>query len=107
MKTHKPHGHKRRHLFKVGDLVRWNRWYLGDIRAYGQDGSTYYNRIMTPHLGIILKVYVGHQQRCWVADINFMDTELNENDWSISQSDENVGKARQLPIACLEILNEV
>ena len=26
----KPHGYKRKHLFKVGDLVRWNRWHLCD-----------------------------------------------------------------------------
>ena len=63
----KPHGHKRKHLFKVGDLVRWNRWHPGDIPS-PRDGRLVYKPQLRSHLGIVLEVYQSDSRaRCWTA----------------------------------------
>ena len=87
----KPHGHKRRHLFKVGDLVRWNRWHLGDIPT-NRAGRLVYKSHMKSHLGIVLEVYRSKTKgRCWTADVKFTSSVLR-NDWE---------DARPMPLTCL------
>ncbi len=95
----KPHGHTRRHLFRVGDLVRWNRWHQTDVRAYGENGYVYYHRIKKSHLGIVLKIYKSNgtaaRNPCWTADVKFMEAELNTDYWDWA--------GRPVPINCLEV----
>jgi hypothetical protein len=93
----KPHGHKRKHLFNVGDLVRWNRWYTSDdwIKV---DGRVHWKQNTRSHLGIVLRVYQSASKaRCWSANVKFMETELNTDYWS---GDWN---GRSIPLGCLEV----
>ena len=94
MPATKPHGHKRKHLFKVGDLVRWNRWHT-DSDWIKVDGRITYKRRVESHLGIILRVYqnTAGKARCWTADVAFADSILNhhgEPEYSV-------------PLNCLEL----
>ena len=91
----KPHGHTRKHLFKVGDLVRWNRWHNSDdwIQV---DGRMCWKRKMRSHLGIVLRVYQSTSKaRCWSANVKFMDPELNTDYWDWA--------GRSIPLNCLEV----
>ena len=91
----KSHGHKRRHLFKVGDLVRWNRWHT-DSDWIKVDGSITYKKQVKSHLGIVLEVYQSHSKgRCWMAGIKFLEPELDTSDWE---------RARPIPLSCLEVM---
>jgi len=93
MPATKPHGHKRRHLFKVGDLVRWNRWHLGDIPT-NRAGRLVYKSHMKSHLGIVLEVYQSDSTaRCWTADVAFMDSIRNHQG----------GPEYAIPLSCLEV----
>ena len=91
----KPHGHKRKHLFKVGDLVRWNRWHLGDIPT-NRAGRLVYKSHMKSHLGIVLEVYQSDSTaRCWTAVVKFMDASLCSNYEHLY--------GRPIPLSCLEV----
>ena len=91
----KPHGYKRKHLFKVGDLVRWNRWHHGNDWTK-VDGRMIYKRHLRSHLGIVLKVYRSTSKaRCWTADVKFMDAELNSDYWGWN--------GQSIPLNCLEV----
>ena len=97
MPATKPHGHKRKHLFKVGDLVRWNRWHLVDFQPTNRAGRLVYKQQMHSHLGIVLEVYQSDSKaRCWTADVKFVDAKLDDTDyWGID--------GRPIPVNCLEV----
>ena len=89
----KPHGHTRKHLFKVGDLVRWNRWHMLDdwIKV---DGRMIFKKKMHSHLGIVLKVYKSTSKaKCWTADVKFSDPKLDSDYWGLD--------GRPIPLNCL------
>jgi hypothetical protein len=91
----KPHGHKRKHLFKVGDLVRWNRWHPGNI-PYPLDGRLAYKPQTRSHLGVVLRVYQSDSPaRCWTADVRFMEAEFNSDYWGWN--------GQPIPLSCLEV----
>jgi len=93
MPATKPHGHKRKHLFKVGDLVRWNRWHTNGewIKV---DGYMVFEKHMKSHLGIILRVYQGSPpSRCWTADVAFADSIRNHQG----------GPEYAIPVNCLQV----
>ena len=91
----RPHGHKRKHLFKVGDLVRWNRWHPGDIPS-PRDGRLVYKPQLRSHLGVVLRVYKSTSKaQCWTADVRFMEAELNSDYWGCH--------GRSIPLGCLEV----
>ena len=91
----RPHGHKRKHLFKVGDLVRWNRWHPGDIPS-PRDGRLVYKPQLRSHLGIVLEVYQSDSSaRCWTAVVKFMDASLCSNYEHLY--------GRPIPLSCLEV----
>ena len=95
MPQSKPHGHKRKHLFKVGDLVRWNRWHPGNI-PYPLDGRLAYKPQLRSHLGIVLEVYQSNTPaRCWTAVVKFMDASLCNNYEHLY--------GRPIPLSCLEV----
>jgi hypothetical protein len=91
----KSHGYKRKHLFKVGDLVRWNRWHQTDIRAYGENGLACWYKVKRSHLGIVLRVYQSAGTRCWTADVKFSDPKLDNDYWGLD--------GRPIPLNCLEV----
>ena len=93
MPATKPHGYKRRHLFKVGDLVRWNRWHYSNdwIKV---DGGMVFKQQMASHLGIVMEVYQSTSKaRCWTAAVRFMEPVLH-SDYELD---------RPIPLNCLEV----
>ena len=86
MKVFKPHGHKRKHLFKKGNLVRWNRWHLGAIPLQ-RAGELVYKNQMKSYLGIVLRVYQS-PTLCWTATVVFSGID---------------GLNMPVPVNCLEL----
>tara|TARA_R110000824_G_scaffold59451_1_gene159595 strand:- start:98 stop:337 length:240 start_codon:yes stop_codon:yes gene_type:complete len=78
----------------VGDLVRWNRWH-SDSDWIKVDGYMVFEKHMKSHLGIILRVYQSTSKaRCWVADVNFMDSVRNYQD----------EPEYSVPLSCLQVI---
>jgi len=92
----KPHGYKRKHLFKVGDLVRWNRWYTSDDWIRAAASPLCWKRKLRSHLGVVLRVYKSTSKaQCWTADVRFMEAELNSDYWGWD--------GQSIPLGCLEV----
>ena len=91
----KPHGHKRKHLFKVGDLVRWNHWRLSEEYHEYLNGVRKYDRRVTSDLGIVLRVYQSTSKaRCWTADVRFVDIKFDDY-WGLGGC--------PIPLNCLDV----